>query len=143
MKNILFSGALLYLFSGCMNIPFAQEDKAPMPSYPIDNQSRPVSDHDNGRSYSLAQGVLGEVTDVVTGHPIQDARIDPKSLDTPTVGIPEVAVVTGNDGHYEWSLPPGVYEMSAHADGYQSATQRVEVVENKLATLNFFLKRKP
>jgi hypothetical protein len=53
--------------------------------------------------------------------------VQPRSLDQPAAAIPEMAVVSTDDGHYEWSLRPGEYEMTFSLEGYRPATRRATV----------------
>lgn len=57
--------------------------------------------------------LTGVVTDSA-GKPIPDALVQPMSLDGHPV--PEIAVLSGPDGRYEWKLRPGRYSMTASKD---------------------------
>ncbi|MFD1147485.1 carboxypeptidase-like regulatory domain-containing protein [Saccharothrix hoggarensis] len=51
------------------------------------------------------------------GQPVDGALVAPRSLDTPPRPVPEMAVMSGPDGRYEWRLAAGRYEFSASKDG--------------------------
>ncbi len=64
-----------------------------------------------------------------------------RSIDGPP--IPEIAITTDEYGRYEWPLPPGSYQMSVFADGYQKHTLNVDVKANQVTTLDFILDKHP
>jgi hypothetical protein len=82
--------------------------------------------------------VRGRVTRV-DGSPVADALITPRALDVPSPPIPDLAVVTGRDGRYEWRLTPGHYEITVSADGYRLSTKQVTVTRARVTTLDFTL----
>ena len=90
----------------------------------------------------ITEGVKGRVT-ASDGRPIADALVEPKSLDEPGRAIPEMAVMTDENGRYEWRLFPGDYLISVSAEGYQAASKKVTVEAQQAATLDFKLERAP
>ena len=108
------------------------------------DQETPVSNSNkNGEpAATIKEGVKGRVT-TARGRPIKDAFIQPASLDEPGKPIPELAIVTDEDGRYEWRLFPGDYMISVSADGYKTASKKVTVEADQAATLDFTLKRAP
>jgi len=60
--------------------------------------------------------ITGTVVDDA-GHPVEGALVQPKSVDDPPRPVPELAVISGPDGRYEWNLPAGRYEFTATKDG--------------------------
>ena len=82
------------------------------------------------------EGVTGRVT-TMDGRPIVEAGIHAKSLDEPSNPIPEIAIVTNEEGRYKWPLVAGKYEISVFIDNRQSASQVVTVNQGQTATLNF------
>jgi hypothetical protein len=100
---------------------------------------RPVTDDAAGHGRARRpQGVVGRVT-TPDGTPVVGAWIECRSLDRPSPPIPDVAVVTGADGRYQWPLPPGRYECRAVADGRESRAGRATVHEGSATTLDFAL----
>nr|MDT0656580.1 carboxypeptidase-like regulatory domain-containing protein [Micromonospora sp. DSM 115978] len=78
---------------------------------------RPVSD-DGPAPSSSAADPMGTVTGVATtadGRPVSGAAVLVTPLDDPAPAVPELGVLTGVDGRYEWRLPPGRYELVAQA----------------------------
>jgi hypothetical protein len=78
--------------------------------------------------------VSGTVTDSSTGKPVAGAA----------VSAPGFSVSTGSDGSYTLAgLPPGSYQVSVSAYGYQNATATVTVTAGQAATQNFALTGTP
>lgn len=86
------------------------------------------------------QGVEGRVTDT-QGRPIAGALVVPKSLDEPSPPIPEIAVVSDEEGRYAWRLPPGRYQISVSAEGYRGAVKEAVVRAAQVTRLDFALER--
>ena len=87
---------------------------------------------------AIMEGVEGRVTDTM-GRPVVDALITPTSLDTPSQAIPDIAIVTDQEGHYAWRLLPGNYMIAVFANGYVRAAQPVTVKAHETAILDFIL----
>jgi hypothetical protein len=110
---------------------------APLLAAGCSNPDRPVT---NGRDAAVAgqgisQGVEGRVT--ASGQkPLAGVSVQPRSLDEPATAIPELAVVSMDDGQYEWSLRPGEYEIAFALEGYQPATRRVTVRPRQVTRLD-------
>jgi uncharacterized membrane protein len=103
------------------------------------NPNNPVSaPATNNAAAGVVQGVQGRVVSA-DGKPIVGAVVDAKSLDG--AAVPEMLVVTDDDGRYLWALRPGEYEISVSAQGYETAAQRVTVRERTTTTLDFTLTR--
>jgi hypothetical protein len=88
------------------------------------------------------EGVEGRVT-APDGKPVPGAFVQAESLDEPAPPIPEIAVLTGEDGRYLWPLSPGRYRITVSADGYQPTAGTATVEAGRLATLNLALPRSP
>jgi len=103
------------------------------------NLDMPISDDRQlGPRRSIMEGVQGRVTDTM-GHPVVGALITPTSLDTPSQAIPDIAIVTDQEGHYAWRLLPGNYMIAVFANGYVRAAQPVTVKAHETAQLDFVL----
>jgi hypothetical protein len=83
----------------------------------------------------IAEGVEGRVT-APGQKPLAGVSVQPRSLDEPAAAIPEMAVVSEDDGQYHWSLRPGEYEISFALEGYQPATQKVTVRSSQVTRLD-------
>jgi carboxypeptidase family protein len=83
----------------------------------------------------ISQGVEGRLTDPGQ-KPLAGVSVQPRSLDEPATAIPEMAVVSMDDGRYEWSLRPGEYEIAFALEGYQPATRRVTVRPRQVTRLD-------
>ena len=88
----------------------------------------------------LKEGVVGRVT-VFEGYPVEGAFIQARSLGASGPPVPDIAILSDSQGRYSWPLLTGVYELSASAEGYETATGRVTVKPGQVVTLNFSLKR--
>lgn len=86
------------------------------------------------------QGVEGRITDT-QGRPIAGALVVPKSLDEPSPPIPEIAIVSDEQGRYAWRLPPGRYQISVSAEGYRGAVKEAVVRAGQATRLDFALER--
>lgn len=86
------------------------------------------------------QGVEGRITDT-QGRPIAGALVVPKSLDEPSPPIPEIAIVSDEQGRYAWRLPPGRYQISVSAEGYRGAVKEAVVGAGQVTRLDFVLER--
>ncbi len=86
-------------------------------------------------------GVLqGQVTDS-SGKPIAGVMVMPVSTDNPPQAVPEMAVMTNEEGRYEWTLTPGAYTLTFNAEGYAPATQDVNVKPDQPTTLDVTLQQ--
>ena len=99
---------------------------------------RPVTNGNDatvaGQGTSEGEGVEGQVT--AAGQPLAGVSVQPRSLDEPATAIPEMAVVSEDDGQYRWTLRPGEYEITFVLDGYQPATRKVTVRPHQAARLD-------
>lgn len=95
-----------------------------------------------GQPGAQAQGnvVQGQVTST-DGKSIAEVIVLPQSADTPPQAVPEVAVVTDEQGRYQWSLPTGAYTLTFTKDGYAPLIQPVVVAPDRPATLDVVLQK--
>ena len=87
--------------------------------------------------YSSASGLVRGSVTAPDGSPVVGAFLQPTSLDRPPALVPEIAILTDDQGVYEWTLTPGEYEFSVLAEGHQFPAQRVVVRPDETAILNF------
>lgn len=117
---------------------------APLLAAGCSNPDRPVT---NGGDATAAGGGISEgVAGRVTGpgqKPLAGVSVQPRSLDEPATAIPEMAVVSMDDGQYEWTLRPGEYEIVFVLEGYQPATRRVTVRPRQVTRLDVELAPAP
>lgn len=86
-------------------------------------------------------GVLqGQVSDS-RGTPIAGVMVVPVSTDTPPQAVPEIAVMTNEEGRYQWTLSPGAYTLTFNAEGYTPATHDINVNPNQSTTLDVTLQQ--
>ena len=84
--------------------------------------------------------IQGRVTDSA-GEPIAGAFFSAVALEGGGP-IPEIGVLTDDDGRYSFpSLSPGVYELTASAEGYADAKGEATVRAGTAATLDLVLER--
>jgi hypothetical protein len=86
------------------------------------------------------QGVEERITDS-RGRPIAGALVVPKSPDEPSPPIPEIAIVSDEEGRYAWRLPPGRYQISVSAAGYRETAREAVVRAGEVTRLDFVLER--
>lgn len=78
--------------------------------------------------------VYGIVTDASNGEPIRNATV--------TLSPGNLATITGNDGHYEFTdIEPGQYKVMASSTGYVTDTHQISIVSGKSATCDISLGR--
>jgi hypothetical protein len=100
----------------------------------------PVSTDGRTGLSPLREGLAGRVLSPDRS-PVAGALVQPRSLDTPGTRIPELAVVTDREGHYEWRLDPGEYEITVSADGYRRSVVKATVRRGRTTTLDITLAR--
>lgn len=61
------------------------------------------------------------------GQPVVGAMIVARSLDVPARPIPEIAILTNEQGSYAWPLRPGRYELTPMLDGKRGVPEEVSV----------------
>lgn len=121
------------LLAAPMTVAFAQND----PHEPVSSYVDPGE-----TAQELAEGVTGRIT-TDDGSPVVGAMIVPESLEADAPPIPEIAITSDVNGEYEWPLPPGSYEVSVIADGYQNETKQATFGADEVATVDFKLRRTP
>jgi hypothetical protein len=105
---------------------------------------RPVSSVAQGRPPSQKDptfGVRGRVTSS-DGTAIPGQMISAESLDKPKRPIPELAVVTGQDGSYWWPLREGRYRLSIVTEESQTVSRDIDIRANAVQQLDFTVPRK-
>ena len=88
----------------------------------------------------MTQGAAGLVVNDA-GAPLAGAFLQPRPLDAPHPPIPEIAILSGEDGRFQCPLPPGNYEITVVLEGYESVTRRVNVLPGDIVALDLVLKR--
>ncbi|HYO83925.1 MAG TPA: carboxypeptidase-like regulatory domain-containing protein [Bryobacteraceae bacterium] len=102
-------------------------------------QDEPIQHYpESGESRTAGEGVAGRVTDTF-GTPVTDAVVEARSLETPSIAVPEIAILTDANGHYVWTLPPGKYEISISAAGFRRAAKEAVVAARLQTRLDFVL----
>ncbi|MEU6020532.1 carboxypeptidase-like regulatory domain-containing protein [Micromonospora sp. NPDC047134] len=102
---------------------------------------RPVSD-DGPAPPSTMDETTGIVTGTVTtaaGAPVERAAVQVRALDDPAPAIPEIGVLTGDTGQYEWRLLPGRYEIVISSEERDSPPQTATVTAGGVVRLDFTL----
>lgn len=83
--------------------------------------------------------VYGTVTDM-NGRPLAEVGI---AVTSGTAPYREILMLSGEDGNYIWSLPPGKFTLNASKDGYRSQSREVEVKDKEATRLDFKLETLP
>lgn len=90
--------------------------------------------------FNMPQGptvIAGEVRDSA-GQPIGGARV--QFVEGP-VALPDISALTSADGLFRVSAPVhGTYRLQCYADGYESATQSIEIGDSGKAHIAFRMK---
>ncbi|WP_436638588.1 carboxypeptidase-like regulatory domain-containing protein [Microbaculum sp. FT89] len=110
------------------------------------NKNKPVSANEAAagetaeEAHGLRTGVVGTVRSPA-GAPIPGAVIVARSLDTPTKAIPEIAIVTNENGSFAWPLRPGRYELAPMLDGRRGDFRPVAVAPKSVTRLDLVFDR--
>jgi protocatechuate 3,4-dioxygenase beta subunit len=107
----------------------SQNGKTFDPDAPVSSDAAPSS------GPSRRSGVSGRVLDP-SGNPVVGAVVVPRSQDSPPQELPEIAVMTDDDGRYQWTLPPGRYSFTVHHNGHASSSQTVVVAADQVGSLD-------
>jgi hypothetical protein len=108
----------------------------------IDGGDRAVSDDGPPPTSIPRADPMGTVAGVVTttdGRPVPGAAVQVTPRDDPAPAIPEMGVLTGDAGRYEWRLPPGRYQLMVRSGDHDSAPQSTTVTAGVLSALDFTL----
>ena len=89
---------------------------------------------------AVRQGFSGSVRDEA-GRPLAGALIVPRALGAHGPPIPEMAILADAKGSFAWPLPPGSYELTVSAQGYQTAQQIGSVSKGRVTTMDVALRR--
>ena len=65
----------------------------------------------------------------------------PRSLGAHGPAIPEMAILADANGSFAWPLPPGSYELTVSAQGYQTAQQIGSVSKGSVTMMDVALRR--
>jgi Carboxypeptidase regulatory-like domain len=75
---------------------------------------------------SISQGVAGRVLST-SGRAIAGVLVTAQGAAANSPAVPELAVITGTNGAFEWPLQPGTYDLIVTAPSGAKANQRVTV----------------
>ncbi len=101
------------------------------------DQEQSLTDDNNATSTSI-DGVTGKIT-TTDGTPVNDALVSPLSLSGGIV--PEIAILSKEDGTYEWPLKQGKYEITVTAQGFNPQTKQINVTSQGVFVLDFVLNK--
>ncbi|MEO3938709.1 carboxypeptidase-like regulatory domain-containing protein [Dermatophilaceae bacterium Soc4.6] len=98
-----------------------------------------VSSVDQPGQGEWTPAIAGRVTDGA-GKPVSGLLVSVVSHGDPMVAVPEIGVLTGDDGRYAWpALPPGPWEVQVTRDG-QTASVTVTLEAGRTATADLVLR---
>jgi hypothetical protein len=103
--------------SGSADQPVASSDAKPS----TDSGDTPISG-----AATIAIGVAGRVVNA-SGQPVVNALVTAEAVSPPGLTVPELAVMTGATGQYEWPLQDGVYDLRVVVAGSAPVVKRVTV----------------
>ena len=89
-----------------------------------------------GRAAPIDLGVLGRIVDA-TGKPVERATVGAEVLDAQSGPIPEIGVVSDENGDFHWPLQPGRYRLTPYVEGARGDSQEVVVQAGKATRVNF------
>jgi hypothetical protein len=112
----------------------------PEPHTPVGLDAPVTGGPGQASSAAPQEGVRGRVVDAV-GKPLAGVLVTAQSTDTPPRAVPEIAVMTDQNGRFQWPLPAGNYTLSFSRDGYVTTTQAVVVKETQLSSMDVALKQ--
>jgi Carboxypeptidase regulatory-like domain len=75
------------------------------------------------------------------GNPIAGVLVMPESTANPPQAIPEIAVLTDEQGRYQWTLSPGPYKFTFTREGYAPITQTIVIKPDQPAKLDVTLQK--
>jgi len=104
------------------------------PDVPVSSAGEPAG------SQTMTQGAAGLITDE-SGAPLAGVFLQLKTLDAAAPAMPEIAIVSGEDGRFLYALPPGRYEITVVSENYGPVTRSVTVLPGQVVTLDFVMQR--
>lgn len=117
--------------------PTAPDGKA-SPDTPIsDQQPAQQPAQPPAQSPGLVRGVVTNAD----GRRVSQVQVVPISLDQVTQGVPEISVISDDEGQYQWALAPGRYELRFLRDGYSPVTATVQLAAGQTVVHDIVLKR--
>ncbi|HWR97774.1 MAG TPA: carboxypeptidase regulatory-like domain-containing protein [Candidatus Methanoperedens sp.] len=102
---------------------------------------RPVSSEGDG--WAPARGAFAGIRGIVSdseGLPLAEAGV---AVTAGTAPVPEMLMLTAEDGSYSWPLPAGTFSLTVTLDGYRTQTLEATVPEEETVELDFQLEREP
>jgi hypothetical protein len=133
-KRIL-SVLLLALFATPATAP-AMSD-----AFAMSNGDKPLSSEDTGETVPGPRTGATGILRGPGGQPVAGAMIVARSLDEPAKPIPEIAIITNDQGSYAWPLRPGRYELTPMLDGSRGAPEEVSVEAGSMARRDLTMPR--
>lgn len=118
--------ALLALFAACSGTGL------PGPSQPVTSTDPILPAASPNTEPTTIQGLIVDSSNT----PLVGARVSVISGSQP---VPEIIVLTDQDGKYTWAVPEGTFTLEVHLDGYVPAQGEVTTTAGQVATLNFQL----
>lgn len=102
---------------------------------PVSERDLPVESTQPEDAAPLAEGIAGRVSRP-GGLAVEGAVIVATSLDHPARPIPEIAILTDDDGRFEWPLRPGSYRLAALLGGQEIAAATATVHGRRVTSLD-------
>ena len=106
--------------------------------------SSPDRPESGGNGHSAARQLRKGSQDgspITTGTRSKAPSVGAAPLDPGGPAVPEIAIVSDANGHYQWPLRAGRYELTVVAEGYQRVSKKVAVRAGEVTTLDFVLSR--
>ncbi len=110
---------------------------ATAPASPVQSPTDGPADKAETPTSVAATGVVRNAS----GGPVAGVTVSASSLDTPTKGVPELAVMSNSAGRYSWPavLAPGTYELRAETPDGPSVA-RVEIRTGATTTADLYFR---
>lgn len=107
--------------------------------FACETNDSPVNRREQDRSTPpIQEGIVGRVS-TSDGDFVKGAFMQPKSLDHPAQPIPEIAILSDDEGKYAWPLLPGNYEISVSVKGCQRAVRHTVIETGQVVEVDFIL----
>jgi hypothetical protein len=103
------------------------------------NPDQSVSNRDPQMAPAPGSTSMGQVRGRVTtaaGEPLAEAVI---AVPEGSAAVPDMALLTGLDGSFVLSLPPGTFRVEAHKDGYRPQDARVTLAAGETVSVSLVL----
>jgi len=87
---------------------------------------------------AVFEGIQGKVH-TPDGRPLQGVFVQAQPSDPNAGPVPDIAIVTDENGVYRWRLPPGQYTLSVNPENYEAQAAPANVDAGKTTIRDFIV----